>query len=62
MLWAQADLFHQLTIHGLLWAFAMVNATLWKLPSVLSYTLAPKHLILSVAQNNPHIWAKSVTI
>lgn len=48
--------------HGLLRGFAPVNATLWKLPAVGAYALAPEHLVFLVEQDDADVRPKAVPV
>jgi hypothetical protein len=52
----------QLTEHGLFRTFAPVNATLWKLPTVGAYALAPENLVFLVEQNDADVRPKAFTV
>jgi hypothetical protein len=62
MLRHQADFFVQLAVHRLLRSFALLDAALRKLPCMLSYPLAPKHLISVVRDDNADILAVAVSV
>jgi hypothetical protein len=58
----QPDFFMQFPNHGLLRSFTPVNATLRKLPGVRTNTLAPKHLIFLVEQDDADVGPKAVPV
>jgi len=62
MLGFEADFLVQFAVHGLLGRFALVDATLRKLPGMFAYALAPKNLVTTVDQNDADVRAKAFTI
>jgi len=62
MLTLQPDFFVQLPNHGLLGRLATINAALRKLPGVRTDTLAPKHLIFLVEQDDADVRPEAVSI
>ena len=58
----QTYFFMQFPNHGLLGGFAPIDAALRKLPGVRPNTLAPKHLIFLVEQDDADIGPKAVPV
>ena len=56
------DLFMEFAVHGLLRRFAVLDATLWKLPGVFPYPLAPKNLVTLIDQDDADVRAVAFTI
>jgi hypothetical protein len=55
VLWQQPDFFVKLAIHGLYRAFAVLDAPLGELPSVLPDTFTPEHLVFLIYEDNADI-------
>jgi hypothetical protein len=62
MLGPQADLFVQFPVHGLDGAFAILDATLRKLPRVLPNTFTPKNLVFLIYEDNADIRTVAFTV
>src|SRR5262245_140842 len=58
----EADFLVQLAVHSLLGRFAMLDAALGKLPGMLVNPLAPKNLVLVIAQDDADIRAVAVAV
>ena len=58
----QPHFFVQLSVHRLLWRFAPVDATLWKLPRVGADAFAPEHLVSLVEQNDADIGPEAFSV
>ena len=62
MVGQQTDLFVKLAQHRLHRTFALIDATLWKLPSMFPDALAPKDLVFLINEDNPYIWTVAFAI
>jgi hypothetical protein len=58
----QADFFEELTVHGLLRRFAVLDAALRKLPGMFSYPFAPENLVARIHQNDADVRAIAFTV
>src|SRR5690606_30714033 len=58
----QADLFVQLSVHGLYRAFAVFDPALRELPRVFPYPFAPENLVLVIYLDNADIRTVAFTI
>jgi hypothetical protein len=58
----QTHFFVELPVHGLHWAFPMIDATLRKLPCMLTNTFTPKDLVFLIYEDNADIRTVAFTI
>lgn len=59
ILLGETDLFPQFAIQGFFWAFIVADATLRKLPCILTDTTRPQHLPHRIGQDDAYIGAKT---
>jgi hypothetical protein len=62
MFWQQANLFVQFAVHGLFWAFTMLNPALRELPRMLSNAFSPENLVSAVKEDNADIGSIPFTV
>ena len=62
MFGAQANLFGQFAISGLLCGLIRFDAALRKLPGVMLRPLRPQHLVIIITDDDPHVGSEAIFV